>query len=60
MSEHQVGNLLDKGDRIGDPAGAEVQPEGVDFIAASGGEGHCEIKDGADEKKGQVRRFIIL
>jgi hypothetical protein len=38
--EHQVGNLLDDRDGIGDASGVEVQPEGVDFIAVGGGEGH--------------------
>lgn len=38
--EHQVGDLLDDGDGIGDATGVEVQPEGVDFIAVCGGEGH--------------------
>jgi hypothetical protein len=38
--EHQVGNLFDDRDGIGDATGVEVQPEGVDFIAVGGGEGH--------------------
>jgi len=37
--EHEVGDLLDDGDRVGDPAGVELQPEGVD-LGFEGGSDH--------------------
>lgn len=41
--EHEVRNLLDDGDRIRDPAGVEVEPEGIDFRFEAGSDGHLKV-----------------
>ena len=56
--EHQVGNLLDDGDGIGDATGVEVQPEGVDFVAVGGGEGHGKKVENGNAERGMKEREV--
>ena len=56
--EHEIGNLLNDGDGIGDPAGMEGEPEGIDFGSvglAEHGEGKGKW-EGKREKWREVKR----
>ena len=47
--EHEVADLLDDGDGIGDTTGVELEPEGVDFGFEAGGNHEGEKSEGLSE-----------
>ena len=58
--EHEVADLLDDGYRVGDAAGVELQPEGVDLVFEAVGNHEIVLSGLFVELAEQVQEVVHL